>query len=260
MSGDNERDALHASNDMGRWSFAQQATLGSSQTGLSQPLVTVQGMDAWDAKPWQLSLNAWRFSGGDVGGVSAIPPENRIYSLSNVFATVEWGVDGMNEVVDVDWPPSGCSVQFNAAFVRVSVKWMFDFLNAAPLLQGFVSPGHRLNQMAVNPRYTDARVISDNTFQRIPRPRRAVAYRVQFNAVKVGQTYTLAQEGAAGGGANFGVTQDGTHSEDVVANPDMTPDARAGWIPIASRTQSITIVTSLTGGNLFLFEFLLDLG
>jgi len=263
MSGDNELEVLRNSNAMGRWSFAFKAPVGSTITGQVVSLLTVQALEAWTARPWQISLNAWAYADGNVGGpVANFPPQNFLYSLSNLYVQLEFGVDGANETVSVDWPPGGCTLQINSAFIRLGVFWMFDFLQAAPLLKGFLSPGLRLNPLTCSPRLTDVLSLPSNATTRVRRPARAVAYRISWALAIPGQSYTVVQEAAAGGGGATNSRQDGTHSMDVTfaLNPDLVLDATAGWVPLALRTQQLAITVSVTGGNTFNIEWLLDLG
>lgn len=272
-----ERMLLESCYRQGQWSWRLQAPtqqINNIQAGfLSQPIpvVNLQGLNPWDARPWTVNLNAWQLGAGGVPPwvittSPLITPEMQLYSQQAARIRMEWGVDGSSEKVDMDYPAGGLSFQVSAAQLKLSYYQLFDSGgNAAeaafaPMMSGFIAPT-RADQAdtLVRPMLTDSVPLPQSAIVQWAKPPRAIAYRFWIANIVAAESTQIAQ---LSGGATKGlVRQDGVRTNNpLVSSTYYDPASAAQWTPLDPSTQWLQFTQAGgTTGNFARVQWMLNI-
>jgi len=256
--------ALQRAQATGRWSYSV-VPIQAQGTGLpfTQGDFLYTNMPAWYARAWSINLNAMRYTGGNLTFGNAQPTDNQVDVTPLYRARVEWGVDGSTESVLVDYPPSGCTLHVQGAFVRVgllTVNQIPAFGQPVPKLSGFICPSPTVIGPIVAPTLTTELVtVPAIGSVRVPVPARATAYRFAPSpgAIAVA-AFTMSQESSA----NIKI-RDAVYPSVVSTSPAQEDQQgnRAGYYSLGPQTQFIFMQGSgAGGGGQGYLQFLLDLG
>jgi hypothetical protein len=264
-----DREVLQRSYRMGKWSWelniGQITQLAPDTRGFFNtpiPVLQLQGMQPWDARPWTVNLNSWRtglvFPTGLVTTRPTITPDMQLQSDHFARMRIEYGVDGVYETFDCDYPASGCSFTLTAATIRLYYYQLADSTTKAPKYSGFLAPSFSdQGDTLVRPMLTDTMNIPQNSGQSIAKPPRAVAYRAYFQDAVAAESTVVSQLA----GITFAnLKQDGTRPNTVAAtNGDMLAGNNAQWWPLDPRTQWLSFVQSGgVNGNTVAIQWLLN--
>ena len=260
-------DALYQSNLMGRWSFAHQTLLGPlAPTGSGfgagfVALFTLQGLAAEYSGRWTVHLNHFKYSGG-AGLNPNVAADNQVNSASSFRVRVDFGVDGAEESVFIDWPAQGATFQLHAGSFRIALTQPPGFTNVAPLplLTGFVAPAGASDRTPLMmPCLTEsATPIGPLAQTSYPRPPRAVAYRPWFVDSGGGGPVVLEESTNLVGTI---VKDDGAHLTAGGPNVFYELGNQAGYIPLHPLCQFVNVVnTSAINPVTVSPNWLLDVG
>lgn len=249
---------LQYSNMLGRWSFAHQSIVGIQQGIVS--LFTLQGLDAADSRRWTVHLNHFKFSGPPGFALNPnVSPDNQVDSEADFRVRIDYGVDGAEETVFVDWPCQGCTFDLHAGSFRIGLIARNSIVAPAPLLGGFVVPAGSGARSPMNsPVLTDAILnVGALALAAFPRPPRAIAYRVWLTTGLGGPVFL--EESTDNTGTV--IKTDGSFALTTTTAALYEWSNQAAWIPLHQRAQFVLVTnTSITDGISFSIEWLLDLG
>lgn len=275
-----ERQMYENSYRRGTWSWTLQTPTtfaspinASGFYGAPIPVVQLQGMQPWDVRTWTVNLNAWLLGSGGApswtiaGGAApfGLTPQQQLYSQQAARMRMEWGVDGVYETVDLDYPPGGLAFQVAAATIRLFYYQVFDSGASpadalfAPKVGGFIAPSSAdAADTLVRPILTDSLSLPQTATVKTAKPPRAVAYRFALRDSVAAEVTNVTQ--LAGGPTTPVIKQDGTRANVVTATTAYLEAAnQAMWWPLDAATQWLQFAQSGgAAGNFARIQWLLN--
>jgi hypothetical protein len=249
-----------------RWGFS----IPYVATQAGQSLLVAQ-VPVWASRRWTIHLNAFRYQGGTITA-NILPPDNQTSQL--VRARIQYGVDGAQEDISIDYPSRGCSIPVAGSIVRVYIDPPTEVLNTGivppPLLSGFLTPTDTARGAvgSIAPTFTTRiAALLFGTQQFVPIPRRAVGYRLAYGTDSViGVPITVEQVAGQAGGADvawdFGSANPLGQGE-ALAVPDGNISANRvrDVIPLMPQAGALRLFNnSIDTNQTIMIQFILDIG